>query len=157
MFEKYFEQLMPIVFADDDNPVFWHDVTIDVIELIYNHPTFGPLFHDKPVEFVQIMKQVLDVCQDKLLAQMKEGVSYSEKEGSVKKHIDVRLMNVPPIQDVLCRNIRDISSSKVGKLVIIFGTVMRTGNVNSRELKKKFKCKACGFETIAESDITECN
>lgn len=34
---------------------------------------------------------------------------------------------------------------------------MRTGNVNSRELKKKFKCKQCECEIIAESDVTEYN
>ena len=52
MHEKYYEQLVPIVFAEDDNPLCWHDVIIDVIEMIYNYPTFGELFHDSPGEFV---------------------------------------------------------------------------------------------------------
>lgn len=39
---------------------------------------------------------------------MQDRLDYSDKMGSVKKHIDVRLVNVPPIQDVVCRNIRDI-------------------------------------------------
>ena len=34
---------------------------------------------------------------------------------------------------------------------------MRTGNINSRELKKKFACKSCGKEYICESDIAEYN
>lgn len=99
---------MPIVFFDDDNPVFWHDVTIDVIELIYSYPSFGELFHDKPGEFIQLVKHVLDLCQHKILEGMQDRLDYSEKMGSVKKHIDVRFINVPPIQDVVCRNIRDI-------------------------------------------------
>lgn len=62
MHEKYYEQLLPIVFSDDDNPVFWHDVTIDVIEMIYSYPSFGELFHDKPGEFILLVKHVLDLC-----------------------------------------------------------------------------------------------
>lgn len=42
-------------------------------------------------------------------------------------------------------------------MVVIFGTVVRTGNVNSRELLKKFECKQCGLVTVCESDITEYN
>ena len=62
MQEKYYEQLLPIVFAEDDNPLCWHDVTIDVIEMIYNYPTFGELFHDNPSEFSTLVKHVLDLC-----------------------------------------------------------------------------------------------
>ncbi len=41
--------------------------------------------------------------------------------------------------------------------MIIFGTVVRTGNVHSRELRKLFKCKQCEKEVECESDITEFN
>jgi len=85
------------------------------------------------------------------------GQKYQGKDGSVKIHIDVRLVNVPPLADILCRKIRDIKHHQLGKLIIIFGTVVRSGNVNSREVKKKFRCKQCEYEVIADSDITECN
>lgn len=65
---------------------------------------------------------------------------------------------MPPIQgNIVVKNLRDIRQSQVGKLIITFGTVMRTSNVVSRELRKKFECKQCGFQVVCESDITEFN
>ncbi len=83
---------------------------------------------------------------------------YSQTEGSVKSRVDIRFVNVPPIQgNIVVKNLRDIRQSQVGKLIITFGTVMRTSNVVSRELRKKFECKQCGFQVVCESDITEFN
>jgi len=75
----------------------------------------------------------------------------------VKERLDIKLINVPPTKEIVAESIRDLNAGHLNKLIIIFGTVVRTGNVNSRELKKKFACKACGKETICESDIAEYN
>ena len=71
--------------------------------------------------------------------------------------LDIKLINVPPTNEVLAESIRDLNSRHLNKLIIIFGTVVRTGNVNSRELQKYFKCRQCGEEYVCESDITEYN
>jgi len=44
MYERYFEQLVPIVYAENDCQ--WHNVYLDVLELLYSFPLFGQLFHD---------------------------------------------------------------------------------------------------------------
>lgn len=75
----------------------------------------------------------------------------------MKERLDIKLINVPPTKEIVAESIRDLSSQHLNKLIIIFGTVVRTGNVNSRELKKKFACKTCGKQVICESDIAEYN
>ena len=40
---------------------------------------------------------------------------------------------------------------------IIFGTVIRTSNINSRELIKDFQCRLCGKRITCKSDISEYN
>lgn len=72
-------------------------------------------------------------------------------------NLDVKLKSVPPTHEILTESIRDITTSHQNKFVIIFGTVVRTGNVHSRELRKLFKCKQCEKEVECYSDITEYN
>lgn len=48
-----------------------------------------------------------------------------------------------------------MTARHLNKYIIIYGTVVRTGNVNSRELTKKFKCKLCEREYICESEIAD--
>jgi DNA replicative helicase MCM subunit Mcm2 (Cdc46/Mcm family) len=68
------------------------------------------------------------------------------------------LINVPPISgEIVAESIREINNRMLGKQIIVFGTVMRTGNVNSREIFKKFECKQCGKQVDCESDISEYN
>ena len=71
--------------------------------------------------------------------------------------LDIKMINVPPTKEVLAENIRELNSRHLNKLIIIFGTVVRTGNINSRELQRNYKCRACGEEYVCESDVTEYN
>ena len=45
----------------------------------------------------------------------------------------------------------------MGKLTILFGTVVRTSNTNCREVMKDFQCKQCQKIHVCESDISEFN
>ena len=74
---------------------------------------------------------------------------------SVKEKLDVKLINVPPSKEIVCETIREVTARHLNKYIIIYGTVVRTGNVNSRELTKKFCCKLCGREYICESEIAD--
>ena len=76
---------------------------------------------------------------------------------SIKKNIDVKLTNVPPLKEVICESIRNLGQYHLNKRTIIFGTVVRTSNINSRELKKDFECKLCSKKFVCESDVTEYN
>ena len=64
---------------------------------------------------------------------------------------------VPPTKEIVCESIRKVGSEHLNKYIIVFGTVVRTGNVHSRELYKDFQCKSCGKKITCESDITEYN
>ena len=89
---------------------------------------------------------------------LNEPLSYSNNSNPiVKERLDVKLINVPPTKEIVAESIRDLNAKHLGKLIIIFGTVVRTGNVSSRELKKKFVCKSCQKEYICESDLAEYN
>ena len=75
----------------------------------------------------------------------------------MKKNLDVKLIQVPPLKEVHCESIRNLNSHNLGKTTIIFGTVIRTGNMSARELIKDFQCKLCGRRITCESDISEYN
>ena len=63
---------------------------------------------------------------------------------SLKPHLDVKLFNVPPHKDIICESIRNLNHRHLQKTCLVFGTVVRTGNVGSRELAKLFQCTKCG-------------
>lgn len=73
------------------------------------------------------------------------------------KKIVVKLTNVPPTKEIVAESIRSVTSEHQNKFIILFGTVVRTGHVHSRELYKEFQCKACEKTVVCESDISECN
>jgi len=74
-----------------------------------------------------------------------------------KKHIDVRLINVPPLKEIYLDTLRNLRQSHVSKFMVIQGTVIRSSNVKNRETKKDFACKNCGKIYRATSDIYEFN
>ena len=63
------------------------------------------------------------------------------KAFSVKNKLDIKLNNIPPLKEILCDSIRNLGQNHIEKQSIIYGTVLRTNNVNSRELFKDFECK----------------
>lgn len=63
------------------------------------------------------------------------------------------MTNVPPSKDIVAESIRGLSSKHIDKSIIIYGTVVRASNMKARKLKQKLECAACGWETVAESDI----
>ena len=146
-----------VVYAPDDSQ--YHSVSVDVLDLIYNYPKFGSEWHEKPFEFQQTIEGFLIEAQQRTIQSMNDQQArFEEIEPTVKDKINARFVNVPPvIGDVVLRSIRDIQQQHMNKLVITFGTVMRTTNVNSRELKKKFQCKTCEKKFICESQIDEYN
>ena len=79
------------------------------------------------------------------------------KAFSVKSKLDIKLNNIPPLKEILCDSIRNLGQNHIEKQSIIYGTVLRTNNVNSRELFKDFECKQCGRIINCQSDITEYN
>lgn len=69
----------------------------------------------------------------------------------------VKLSNVPPTKEVVAESIRSVGAEHLNRFIILFGTVVRTGNVHSRELFKEFSCRQCGKTIVCESDISEYN
>jgi DNA replicative helicase MCM subunit Mcm2 (Cdc46/Mcm family) len=154
IYEEYFVQTYPIVFAEDQS--IYYAVSLDILALIYNYPQFGGVFHEEPDLFIQTMKQIFIRVQNLVLQRITK--TKDNNPGSVKNRLDIKLINVPPISgEIVAESIRDINNKMLGKQIIVFGTVMRTGNVNSREIYKKFECKSCGKQVDCESDISEYN
>ncbi len=73
------------------------------------------------------------------------------------KKLVVKLVNVPPTKEIVAESIRSVNSEHLNKFIILFGTVVRTGHVHSRELFKEFECRSCGKRFVCESDISEYN
>lgn len=100
------------------------------MELIYKFPAFGGMFHDVPLELDTVLRYLFIQCQDMA------AINLSKEKRSpgdiwTKTRLDIKFINVPPTNEVLAESIRCLSSRHLNKLIIIFGTVVRTGNVNS--------------------------
>jgi DNA replicative helicase MCM subunit Mcm2 (Cdc46/Mcm family) len=76
---------------------------------------------------------------------------------TLKKHLDVRLANVPPLKEITLDSIRHIRQCHVNKYMVLYGTVIRATSIKNRETKKDFACKNCGKIYTASSDILEYN
>jgi len=74
-----------------------------------------------------------------------------------KKNLDIKLAQIPPVEEIVAENIRNISSVHLVKFISVFGTVVRTSAVNNRELYKEFKCRDCGKLFKCNSEISEFN
>jgi DNA replicative helicase MCM subunit Mcm2 (Cdc46/Mcm family) len=72
-----------------------------------------------------------------------------------KRHIDIRLTNVPPLTEITLDTIRNLRQCHVNKYIVIYGTIIRTTARKNRETKKDFACKNCGKIYTANSDIYE--
>ncbi len=57
----------------------------------------------------------------------------------------------------MTESIRQVNSEHLYKFIILFGTVVRTGHIHSRELFKEFMCKNCEKKVVCESDVSEFN
>ena len=68
-YERYFEQIVPIVYNTEENRYF--DIVVDLIEVIYNYPVFGSMFHDHPNEFIDLLRDIFIKCQLKAINSMK--------------------------------------------------------------------------------------
>lgn len=146
--------MYPIVFAEDESQHY--NVSLDVLDLLYNFPQFGSMVHEQPKAFVETMRGMLLKAQENTIQGM-QGQSRELNEPTRKLKVDPRLINVPPCAEFVTKRIRDLDQRHLNKLVVTFGTVMRCTNVNSRELRKKFQCKNCQKEYICESSIEEFN
>jgi hypothetical protein len=73
------------------------------------------------------------------------------------KKLNVKLINVPPTKEIVAESIRQVNSEHLNKFIILFGTVVRTGHVQTRELYKEFECRSCGKRFVCESDVSEFN
>jgi DNA replicative helicase MCM subunit Mcm2 (Cdc46/Mcm family) len=73
------------------------------------------------------------------------------------KKLTVKLINVPPTKEIVAESIRSVGAEHLNKFIILFGTVVRTGHIHSRELFKEFACKQCGKTVVCESDLSEFN
>jgi len=69
--------------------------------------------------------------------------------------LKVRLVNIPPINEIAIGSIRSVRQCHMNKYMVIYGTVVRAQSVKNRETKKDFACKNCGKLYTAKSDIYE--
>ena len=71
-----------------------------LLEVIYNYPVFGSMFHDHPKEFIELLKDIFVRCQQKTIDSMHEDkVLFSSQnidQLKIKYRLDIKLNNVPP-------------------------------------------------------------
>eukprot|EP00347_Sterkiella_histriomuscorum_P013643 403363933 len=150
--KESYDQLVPILMGEDT--IIYYDITVDLLDFIYNFPFLGGKFHEHPFEFLEFLKDTLVACQQKIVEKDEDKLPVNVV---VKKNLDVKLLNIPPTKEVVAESIRAVNTEYQNKFIILTGTVVRTGHVNSRELFKQFKCRQCEKEFTCESDITEYN
>lgn len=87
------------------DPQLHYDVEVDLLEFLYHFPYEGSRFHEYPKEFLKFLKKCLVAVQSKIIAGEEEHV---RQFLNLKKHLDVRLTNVPPLKEITLESIRHI-------------------------------------------------
>lgn len=128
---SYIDQLAPIMLSEQEH--LYYSVDFDLLAFIYEFPHIGSLFHQHSEEFLNFVRHAMITCEVKLLDVIPQSETLS-----VKRKLDIKLTHVPPVPEIVCEFIRNMGQEQLGKIAIIFGTVVRTSNVNSRELIKDF-------------------
>lgn len=83
---------------------------------MYHFPFEGSRFHDYPKEFLKFLKKMFFNVQQKLI--QFEDPSFKQFLHP-KKHVDVRLINVPPLKEIYLDTIRNLRQYHVNRFMVI--------------------------------------
>ena len=149
--QKYTEAIKKITLEQNKN--VYYDLNLDLLDFMYYFPFEGSKFHENPHEFLKFLKLCITAVQSKLINE--ETDETLKPYMDLKKKINVRLGNIPPISEIAIGSIRNVRQCHMNKYMVIYGTVVRAQSVKNRETKKDFACKNCGKLYTAKSDIYE--
>jgi uncharacterized protein (DUF1919 family) len=76
-----------------------------LLDFLYHFPFEGSRFHDYPKEFLKFLKKMFFNVQQKLIFDADNNIKHLL---SPKKHIDVRLINVPPLKEIYLDTLRNL-------------------------------------------------
>jgi DNA helicase MCM9 len=62
-------------------------------------------------------------------------------KGKPKKHVHIRLYDIPPIPEFVKANIGDISTNEISGLVQVSGTIVRSSGIRMLEVSKQYECQ----------------
>ena len=90
---------------------------------MYYFPFEGSKFHENPHEFLKFLKLCITAVQSKLINE--ETDETLKPYMDLKKKINVRLGNIPPISEIAIGSIRNVRQCHMNKYMVIYGTVVR--------------------------------
>jgi DNA helicase MCM9 len=80
-------------------------------------------------------------------------------KGTMKNNIHIRLISLPPTDDISKNSIGEIKATEVGPLLQLPGTVVRTGTVRMLEVSKMYECQnpKCSYRFRVYADPEQNN
>jgi len=134
----YQDQIITIFEEADENKHY--GVEFHSMDLFQKNMELGRALFEQPEDFYRLATQALILTQEWLMA-IPNG-----PDGTLKKHVHVRLRGLFSSPEDYRETVSSIRSSDCGKLVQMEGTVTRTGKKKILEYSKSYICKSCKHE-----------
>lgn len=120
---------------------------ISAQDLIDFDPTLGHSLIHFPRLLLPVLKAAVIDVQGSLHRHPKFELKYKTK-GTIKKQVNMRVINIPPLPEINKHTISDIRANDFEQFIQLTGTVVRTGSVRVLEVSKEYQCTRarCGTD-----------
>jgi DNA helicase MCM9 len=134
------------IIQEDDQTVSY-SVHICTLSLLDFNQQLGTLLIHFPEPILQFLNDALMNVQQRLFQK-------SPYLGSVKTHLFARLAGASLLgESVVKPNISSLRSCDAGKLIVVRGTVVRTGQTKLLECARTYMCTKCQFKFKVHADL----
>ena len=98
--DKYLDQLAPILTGTSQE---YCVINFDLLGFIFDFASIGQLFYSYSEDFNHFLCLCMQACQ----VQLSQNTS-SDIATQIKSHLEIRLTNIPPSDEVMCGSIRKL-------------------------------------------------
>lgn len=123
-------------------------IRANFLDLACFHSELAARVLAQPKIFLPLLDEALRDAQTRLLTG-NESLSQlvnTHLQYTFKPLVHVRISNLPQCAEVTKPTISGLRSGDIGRLVVLTGTVTRTGSVMVREKERDYECLKCGYQ-----------
>lgn len=151
LLSQHFQEIERILAQPDVSK--YAAVRVNFLDLACFHSDLAALILARPTTFLPILDEALRDAQTRLLTERESSHASETQEQrlSFKPLVHVRISNLPQCAEVTKPTISGLRSADMGRLIVLSGTVTRTGSVMVREKEREYECLKCGYQFRAQA------
>jgi DNA helicase MCM9 len=123
-------------------------VRVNFLDLACFHSDLAARVLAQPKTFLPVLDEALRDAQTRFLTEAEHLLESNSRHQlfTFKPLVHVRISNLPQCTEVTKPTISGLRSGDIGRLIVLCGTVTRTGSVMVREKERDYECLKCGHQ-----------